>query len=223
MDGRDADFLKTVSMLGCEVHRFDPSNPNASAGHLGNSLDGNHGDRGVVNQHKMWLVWRAPRKHKARGNLGSVSQTLSDIMAALGHPTVRHTHTHTEQLLCVFVYRNVKKKNTLKEARLLCVSMATGLFAISGCHGNSFSERIAEWLSYILQPQEGTACPQFDYMLFRLSHNFQYFSKKNTTYNWQHCHKVVVVGGFFVLFFCMFSHYFTGFHLVQRHVHWGLG
>lgn len=134
-----------------------------------------------------------------------------------------HTHTHTEQLLCVFVYRNVKKKNTLKEARLLCVSMATGLFAISGCHGNSFSERIAEWLSYILQPQEGTACPQFDYMLFRLSHNFQYFSKKNTTYNWQHCHKVVVVGGFFVLFFCMFSHYFTGFHLVQRHVHWGLG
>lgn len=103
MDGRDADFLKTVSMLGCEVHRFDPSNPNASAGHLGNSLDGNHGDRGVVNQHKMWLEWRAPRKHKARGNLGSVSQTLSDIMAALGHPTVRHTHTHIQNNSCVYL------------------------------------------------------------------------------------------------------------------------
>lgn len=99
MDRGDAEFLKTVSMLGCEVHSFDPSNSYASGGHLGNSLASNHGDGGVVSQHKMWLEWRAPRKHKhkTRGNLGSVSQTLADIMAALGHHTVRHTHmqTHT--------------------------------------------------------------------------------------------------------------------------------
>ncbi|XP_076610625.1 putative methyltransferase-like protein 24 [Chaetodon auriga] len=90
MNGGDADFLKTVSLLGCEVHSFDPSNSNASGGHLGNSLASNHGDGGVVSRHKMWLEWRAPRKrkHKTRGNLGSVSQTLADIMAALGHHTV---------------------------------------------------------------------------------------------------------------------------------------
>lgn len=97
MDGGDADFLKTVSGLGCEIHSFDPSNANASGGHLGNSLVSNHGERGVVTQHKMWLEWRAPRKrkHRARGALGSVSQTLADIMAALGHHTVRHTHRNT--------------------------------------------------------------------------------------------------------------------------------
>ncbi|XP_062292266.1 probable methyltransferase-like protein 24 [Scomber scombrus] len=90
MDGGDADFLKTVSGLECEVHSFDPSNSNASGGHLGNSLASNHGNGGVASQHKMWLEWRAPRKrkHKTRGNLGSVSQTLADIMAALGHHTV---------------------------------------------------------------------------------------------------------------------------------------
>ncbi|XP_070778187.1 probable methyltransferase-like protein 24 [Enoplosus armatus] len=96
MDGEDADFLKTVSGLGCEVHRFDPSNSNASGGHLGNSLASNHGDGGVVSQHKMWLEWRAPRKrkHKTRGNLGSVSQTLADIMAALGHHTVHFLYAN---------------------------------------------------------------------------------------------------------------------------------
>lgn len=97
MDRGDAEFLKTVLGLGCEVHSFDPSNSNAaSGGHLGNSLASNHGDGGVVSQHKMWLEWRAPRKrkHKTRGNLGSVSQTLADIMATLGHHTVRDTHTH---------------------------------------------------------------------------------------------------------------------------------
>uniref|UniRef100_A0A672I3I5 Methyltransferase domain-containing protein n=1 Tax=Salarias fasciatus TaxID=181472 RepID=A0A672I3I5_SALFA len=90
MDGRDADFLRTVSRLGCEVHSFDLSNSDASGGHLGNSLASNRGDGGVVSQHKMWLEWRAQkrRKHKARGNLGGVSQTLADIMAALGHHTV---------------------------------------------------------------------------------------------------------------------------------------
>ncbi|XP_068189258.1 probable methyltransferase-like protein 24 [Antennarius striatus] len=90
MDGGDSEFLKTVSVLGCEVHTFDPSKSNVSSGHLGNSLASNHGDEGVVRQHKMWLEWRAPRKrkHKTRGNLGSVSQTLADIMAALGHHTV---------------------------------------------------------------------------------------------------------------------------------------
>lgn len=99
MDGRDADFLKTVSGLGCEVHSFDPSNSNTSHGHLDNSLASNHGDGGVVSQHKMWLEWRTPRKrkHKTRGNLGSVSQTLADIMTALGHHTVRHTHTEKER------------------------------------------------------------------------------------------------------------------------------
>ncbi|XP_039461095.1 methyltransferase-like protein 24 isoform X3 [Oreochromis aureus] len=54
------------------------------------SLASNHGDGGVVSQHKMWLEWRAPKKraHKRRGNPGGVSQTLADIMAALGHHTV---------------------------------------------------------------------------------------------------------------------------------------
>ncbi|XP_072227079.1 probable methyltransferase-like protein 24 [Leuresthes tenuis] len=86
----DADFLRTVSQLGCEVHSFDPSKSNASGSHLGNSLASNHGNGGGVIQHKMWLEWRAPkrRRHKTRGNLGSVSQTLADIMAALGHHTV---------------------------------------------------------------------------------------------------------------------------------------
>ncbi|KAM4631277.1 putative methyltransferase-like protein 24 [Polymixia lowei] len=90
MDGGDTDFLRTVLGLGCEVHRFDPSNSNASGGHLGNSLASNHGDGGVVSHHKMWLEWRAPRKrkHKKRGTLGSVSQTLADIMKILGHHTV---------------------------------------------------------------------------------------------------------------------------------------
>lgn len=97
MDGGDADFLKTVSGLGCEIHCFDPSNSNASGGHLGNSLASNHGNGGVVSQHKMWLEWRAPKKraHKRRGNPGGVSQTLADIMAALGHHTVRHARMHT--------------------------------------------------------------------------------------------------------------------------------
>lgn len=97
MDGGDAEFLKTVSLLRCEVHSFDPSNSNASGGHPGNSLASNHGDGGVVSQHKMWLEWRAPRKrkHKKRGNMDSVSQTLADTMAALGHRTVRHKHTNT--------------------------------------------------------------------------------------------------------------------------------
>ncbi|CAN9503979.1 unnamed protein product [Ophioblennius macclurei] len=90
MDGGDADFLRTVSRLGCEVHSFGLGNSDASGGHLGNSLASNRGDGGVVSQHKMWLEWRARkrRKHKARGNLGGVSQTLADIMAALGHRTV---------------------------------------------------------------------------------------------------------------------------------------
>ncbi|XP_056271215.1 probable methyltransferase-like protein 24 [Pseudoliparis swirei] len=90
MDGSDADFLKTVTGLGCEVHCFDPSTTSASGGHRGNSLASNHGDGGVVRQHKMWMEWRAARKHKqkTRGKLGSVSQTLADIMASLGHRTV---------------------------------------------------------------------------------------------------------------------------------------
>lgn len=99
MNRGDAEFLKTVSLLGCEVHSFDPSNSNASGGHLGNSLASKQFDGGVVSQHKMWLEWRAPRKrkHKKRGNMDSVSQTLADIIAALGHHTVRNIHkrSHT--------------------------------------------------------------------------------------------------------------------------------
>ncbi|CAG5891568.1 unnamed protein product, partial [Menidia menidia] len=90
MSGGDADFLRTASQLGCEVHRFDPGKSEASGGRPGNGLAGNHGDGGGVIQHKTWLEWRAPkrRRPRARGDLGSVSQTLADIMAALGHRTV---------------------------------------------------------------------------------------------------------------------------------------
>ncbi|XP_047239612.1 probable methyltransferase-like protein 24 isoform X2 [Girardinichthys multiradiatus] len=90
MDGGDADFLSTVSGLGCEIHRFDPSTSSASVGHLGNSLANNHGNTGVVSQHKLWLEWRAPkgRRHRMSGSQGGVSHTLADIMAALGHHTV---------------------------------------------------------------------------------------------------------------------------------------
>lgn len=93
MDGGDAEFLRTMSLLGCKVHRFDPSNSNASGGHLGNSLVSNHGDRGAVSRHKMWLEWRAPknRRNKKRRTTDGVSQTLADIIAALGHRTVRDT------------------------------------------------------------------------------------------------------------------------------------
>lgn len=129
------------------MHSFDPSNSNASGGHRGNSLSSNHGDRGVVNQHKMWLEWRAPkkRKNKTRGNLGSVSQTLTDIMAALGHHTVRQTHTYTHTQKC---RETVPNKHTLesfhpsipKKRSYLYVPMATGLCAIPGCHGNNLSE-----------------------------------------------------------------------------------
>ncbi|XP_055013041.1 probable methyltransferase-like protein 24 [Boleophthalmus pectinirostris] len=88
MDGGDRHFQSTVSRLGCEVHSFDPSSSNTSGGHLGNSLASNGG--GVVSRHKMWLEWRGSRKskRKMRRNLGSVSLTLADIMAALGHHTV---------------------------------------------------------------------------------------------------------------------------------------
>ncbi len=164
MDGGDAEFLKTVSLLGCEVHSFDPSNSNASGGHLGNSLASNHGDGGLVSQHKMWLEWRAPRKrkHKTRGNLGGVSQTLADIMAALGHHTVRHTHKHR-------FGETVPNKHTLESFRptihrklpYLCIPIATGLCAIPGCHGNNLSEWITHWPSCILQPQEGTMYQHF--------------------------------------------------------------
>ncbi|XP_054619652.1 probable methyltransferase-like protein 24 [Dunckerocampus dactyliophorus] len=85
MDGGDADFLKTVSGMGCQVHSFDPSSTAASGGRRGNSLAGRHGDGGVTSQHRMWLEWRAARR---RGHKASVSRTLADIMAALGHPVV---------------------------------------------------------------------------------------------------------------------------------------
>ncbi|TWW65177.1 probable methyltransferase-like protein 24 [Takifugu flavidus] len=90
MDRGDAEFLRTVSLLECEVHRFDPSNSNASGGHPGNSLASNHGDGGAVSRHKTWLEWRAPknRRHRKRSTMDGISQTLADIIAALGHRTV---------------------------------------------------------------------------------------------------------------------------------------
>lgn len=90
MDGGDADFLSTVSRLGCEIHSFDPSISSASVGHLGNSLASNHGNRGVVSQHKLWLEWRALKKprHRTSGGPVGASHTLADIMTALGHHTV---------------------------------------------------------------------------------------------------------------------------------------
>ncbi|KAJ3609132.1 hypothetical protein NHX12_023656 [Muraenolepis orangiensis] len=94
MDEGDADFIKTVVGLGCQVHRFDPSHSNASGGHLDNSLASRHGDDSagnVVSHHKMWLEWRSPRKRTPRGKRGtlsSVSRTLGDIMQALRHHTV---------------------------------------------------------------------------------------------------------------------------------------
>ncbi|XP_028452385.1 methyltransferase-like protein 24 isoform X2 [Perca flavescens] len=124
MDGGDAHFLKTVSGLGCEVHSFDPSNSNASGGPLGNSLASNHGDGGVVSQHKMWLEWRAPRKRKqkTRGNLGSVSQTLADIMAALGHHTVHFLYA---DLLSAEwrVFQNLIESGTLQSVHHLVATM----------------------------------------------------------------------------------------------------
>ncbi|XP_015227761.1 PREDICTED: methyltransferase-like protein 24 isoform X2 [Cyprinodon variegatus] len=94
LDGGDADFLSTVSRLGCEIHRFDPSTSSASVGHLGNSLASNHGNRGVFSQHKLWLEWRAPKRHRHRwsGSPGGVSHTLADIMAELGHHTVHFVY-----------------------------------------------------------------------------------------------------------------------------------
>ncbi|XP_024113868.1 methyltransferase-like protein 24 [Oryzias melastigma] len=90
MDGGDKEFLETVSRLGCEIHCFDPSSSDASGGCPGNSLASNCGDRGRVSKHKMWLEWRAQKRRgrKARGDLGRVSRTLANIMAALGHHTV---------------------------------------------------------------------------------------------------------------------------------------
>lgn len=114
MDGGDAEFLKTVSLLGCEVHTFDPSNSNASDGHLGNSLSSNHGDGGVVSQHKIWLEWRAPKKqkqrHKKRSGVNNVSQALADIIAALGHHTVRRIDIWRKQIyLRVFLTQHTQK------------------------------------------------------------------------------------------------------------------
>ncbi|XP_038580825.1 methyltransferase-like protein 24 [Micropterus salmoides] len=154
MDGEDADFLKTVSGLGCEVHSFDPSNSNASGGHLGNSLASNHGDGGVVSQHKMWLEWRAPRKrrHKTRGNLGGVSHTLADIMAALGHHTVHFLYA---DLLSAEwrIFQNWIESGTLQSVHHL---VATVHLQWAGFEvGGSDEEVLRYWYS-ILQGLQGS-------------------------------------------------------------------
>ncbi|XP_031178974.1 methyltransferase-like protein 24 isoform X2 [Sander lucioperca] len=149
MDGGDAHFLKTVSGLGCEVHSFDPSNSNASGGHLGNSLASNHGDGGVVSQHKMWLEWRAPRKRKqkTRGNLGSVSQTLADIMAALGHHTVHFLYA---DLLSAEwrVFQNLIESGTLQSVHHLVatVHLQWAGFEVGGTN----EEVLRYWFSVLL-------------------------------------------------------------------------
>ncbi|KAA8585922.1 methyltransferase-like protein 24 isoform X1 [Etheostoma spectabile] len=149
MDGGDADFLKTVLGLGCEVHSFDPSNSNASGGHLGNSLANNHGNGGVVSQHKMWLEWRAPRKRKqkTRGNLGSVSQTLADIMAALGHHTVHFLYA---DLLSAEwrVFQNLIELGTLQSVHHLVatVHLQWAGFEVGGTN----EEVLRYWFSVLL-------------------------------------------------------------------------
>ncbi|XP_053190865.1 probable methyltransferase-like protein 24 [Scomber japonicus] len=149
MDGGDADFLKTVSGLECEVHSFDPSNSNASGGHLGNSLASNHGNGGVASQHKMWLEWRAPRKrkHKTRGNLGSVSQTLADIMAALGHHTVHFLYV---DLLSAEwrVFQNWIETGTLQSVRHL---VATVHLQWAGFEVGGTNEEVLRYWFSVLQ------------------------------------------------------------------------
>ncbi|XP_042362553.1 methyltransferase-like protein 24 [Plectropomus leopardus] len=149
MDRGDADFLKTVSGLGCEVHRFDPSNSNASGGHLGNSLASNHGDGGVVSQHKMWLDWRAPRKRrqKTRGNQGGVSQTLADIMAALGHRTVHFLYAdlHSAEWR---VFQNWFESETLQSVHHL---VATVHLQWAGFEVGGTSEEVLRYWFSVLQ------------------------------------------------------------------------
>lgn len=113
MDGGDAEFLRTVSSLGCQVHRFDPSDSRASGGHLGNSLASHHGDGGAVSRHKMWLEWRAPKngRRRKRRAADGVSQTLADIMAALGHRTVRQTQTSKLTYLRVFLTQHTPESS----------------------------------------------------------------------------------------------------------------
>ncbi|XP_029023107.1 probable methyltransferase-like protein 24 [Betta splendens] len=148
MDGGDAGFLKTVSGLGCEVHSFDPSKSNASGGRHGNSLASNHGDRGVVSQHKMWLDWRAlkKRRNKAGGNVGSVSQTLADIMAALGHHTVHFLYAN---LLSAEwrVFQNWIESGTLQSVHHLVatVHMRWAGFEVGG----SDEEVLRYWFSVL--------------------------------------------------------------------------
>lgn len=147
MNGGDAEFVKTAAALGCEVHRFDPSISDASAGHPGNSLASNHGERGVASQHKMWLEWRAPRKPRKRGGADGVSRTLADITAALGHRTVRHMHTpaHARTHAHTFERKTEPNKHTSESLRpdkprklpYWYVPIATGLCAIPDCHGNN--------------------------------------------------------------------------------------
>ncbi|XP_044028501.1 methyltransferase-like protein 24 isoform X2 [Siniperca chuatsi] len=154
MDGEDADFLKTVSGLGCEVHSFDPSNSNASGLHLGNSLASNHGDGGVVSQHKLWLEWRAPRKrkHKTRGNLGAVSQTLADIMAALGHHTVHFLYA---DLLSAEwrVFQNWIESGTLQSVHHL---VATVHLQWAGFEVGGTAEEVLRYWFSVLQGLQGS-------------------------------------------------------------------
>lgn len=157
MDGGDAEFLQTVSLLGCEVHRFDPSDSNASGGHLGNSLASNHGDGGAVSRHKMWLEWRAPknRRQKKRSSVEGVSQTLADITAALGHGTVRQADIWRNG--AKLTYLRVFLTQHTREALLLVCSHSNRALRHPWLPWQQF---LSVWITHgptcVLQPQDGT-------------------------------------------------------------------
>ncbi|XP_077599873.1 putative methyltransferase-like protein 24 [Stigmatopora nigra] len=89
MDSRDADFLRTTSSFGCDVHRFDPTGGGASSGRRGNTKAGRLlDDTGAVSQHRTWLELQAPARKTRNRRRASGPRTLADIMAELGHATV---------------------------------------------------------------------------------------------------------------------------------------
>ncbi|KAM6959171.1 putative methyltransferase-like protein 24 [Aplochiton taeniatus] len=90
MDNGDAEFLKTVIDLGCEVHKFDPSRSTSSGGDKDHVLGGVYSNIDVVRHHRAWPEWRPPkkRKQKKKASLGSGPKTLADIMEILGHQRI---------------------------------------------------------------------------------------------------------------------------------------
>ncbi|CAL9691400.1 unnamed protein product [Knipowitschia caucasica] len=144
MDGGDRDFQSTVSRLGCEVHSFDPSSSSTSGGHLGNSFASQ--GRDMLSQHKMWLEWRSSRKSK-RKMRNSVSLTLADIMAALGH---RAVHFLYADLLSAEwrVFQNWIESGTLQSVHhvVATVNLQWAGFEVTGTE----QEVLRYWFSVLL-------------------------------------------------------------------------